>query len=259
MKSDDLDGLILGEEPREEPEEHNREFKPKFNVREEFAVWVREQFPELGRYSKKRSIYKALEERREEVYQAALGAVNHGANSTQDCAANRLYSGWVGFEREFKPEGDPRKRVKILEKFVKSLEDLSISLGGDKHYTEAGKFLGGDSYSSSIFGKLNVFVYRVGDENGKDTKYLVFNEPQEFPEDNAPTLIGELTGLSEGGVLLLKKISENFTGSEKDFIRRVDLQVPERGAFGYQTGGYQTRGYGEGWFDQWNHDGRERI
>ena len=105
-----------------------------------FLCGIREQFPELKKYSRKRkkgTTYEALEERREEIYDAALGAVNHGVTSTEACATARLRSGWEVFEEAFGDDGNPLKRAKGLEKFTRAIEGLSISLGGDKHYTES--------------------------------------------------------------------------------------------------------------------------
>lgn len=239
-----LDELLSGEEP-EEKAEFRKEFKPKFNVREEFALWIREQFPRLQDYAKKKEEYKLLESRREEVYQAALGAVNHGVNSTEVCAMARLRRGWNEFEKGFGAKGNPKKRAKSLESFVKALEELSISLGGDKHYTEAGKSLSG-SYSYGWSGNLNAYVYRLGNKNGKDTEYLVFDAVQEFKEDSGkkPVLIGELSQLTKWNFEDLQKIASKFRGSESDFIKEVDRKVPEAGTYEYSGYGHGYSGYG---------------
>jgi len=228
MTNNKLDDLLLGEQPSEKSSGDNKEFKPRFNVREEFALWIRDQFPELNIYSKRKAIYQDLETRREEVYQAALGAVNHGVTSTEACATARLRTGWDKFEEGFGPNGNPRKRAKSLDAFVKSVEDLSISLGGDKHYTEAGKSLSGNSYGTS-FRNLNAFVYRVGDENGQSTRYLIFVEKQEFSGEDRPVLIGELTKLAIWDVEDMYRIASKFKGPEKDFIDEVDRMIPEDG------------------------------
>lgn len=62
-----------------------RPFDPKFNVREEFAVWMREEFPDLDLYTGQRGAYKELETRREEVYKAAVLACEHGIETTGAC------------------------------------------------------------------------------------------------------------------------------------------------------------------------------
>jgi len=239
MKNDRLDELLSEEEPGELIS-GNKKFEPKFNVREEFALWVREQFPELRKYARGRgNVYKELEERREEVYEAALGAVNHGVVSTETCASSRLSSGWTKFEKGFKQTASPKKRAKSLMAFVEAVEDLSISLGGDEHFTEAGRFLNGGSY----FGNFNAFVYRIGDEHGKDAKYLMFGHAQEFDEENngetKPVLIGEITQLTKWELERLQKIVSKFKGPEVAFIQHVDKAIPE--------GGYSSRPYGSGY------------
>src|SRR3990167_8604834 len=106
MTNDDkLKNLLEGDEPEEKVETEENGFNPKFNVREEFAVWIRQQFPKLKKHAKKGLVYPELDARAEEVYQAALGAVNHGVTSTKDCANSRLYNGWIGFESQFR-EGE---------------------------------------------------------------------------------------------------------------------------------------------------------
>jgi len=167
MNDDILQNLLSAEEPKIE-ESQARTFNPKFNVREEFPVWIKEQFPEIGQYARKRKIYPELESRREEIYQAALGAVNHGVTSTNACATARLHQGWKEFERGFGKSGTPKKRARSLERFVEAIKDLSLSLGGNPHYTEAGTFLSGTHYRS---GNLKAFVYRDRENNGPDSTY----------------------------------------------------------------------------------------
>lgn len=245
MTNDKIDELLTGKEP-EDKQSTSREFKPTFNVREEFVLWVQKQFPQLKKHSKKNVQYDALEARRDEVYQAALGAVNHGVTSTEACATAKLRTGWEEFDRGFGKSGKPEDRAKSLEAFVKALSDLSISLGGDKHYTEAGTRLSGTSYGDSWYKKNNAFVYRVGDEKSKDAKYLVFNKEQDFAAEG-PILIGELTGLSNWEVEKLKKIVSKFKGPETKFIEQVDKEVPEDGAYTYSSYGSsygENYGYG---------------
>ena len=243
MTDDKINNLLLGEEPVGIVDQSKKPFKPKFNVREEFALWVREQFPDLPKYAKKKGIYHELEERRQEVYEAALGAVNHGVTSTTACATSRLHSGWTKFETGFDGDGTPKKRAKSLEGFVRAVEDLSISLGGDTHFTEAGVYLDGRGYGGFGYGNLNAFVYRQGDENGLNTSYLVFETAQEFSGEDIPVLIGELTQLSKFGYGDLQKIADKFKGSETDFIEKVDRMVPEMGMYSYSGYGL-GRSYG---------------
>ena len=240
MTKNNIDDLLTGAEP-ENSTNHNMEFKPIFNVREEFVLWIREQFPKLKTYAKKKQIYEPLETRKDEVYQAALGAVNHGALSTEACASAKLRSGWDDFEDGFGKKGDPNKRAKSLESFVRSLEELSISLGGDKHYTDAGHFLSGRSYGN-FTGNLKAFVYRIGDRTDKDASYLSFDKRQEFEDENKPELIGELTRLTKWDVEQLEKFVKKFKGSEELFIQNVDRLIPEEG----QYAGYSGSMYGAG-------------
>ena len=65
-------------------------FDPKFNVREEFAVWVREQFPDLSNYAQKGRVYQDLEDRRQEVYDAAKLACDHGLETTEACVKSEF-------------------------------------------------------------------------------------------------------------------------------------------------------------------------
>jgi hypothetical protein len=242
--TDKLDELLTSEEPEEKPADESA-FKPQINVREEFALWVRKQFPELQLYSKKRRVYQELETRKDEVYEAALGAVNHGVLSTEACATARLRNGWQKFEEGFGSTGTPKKRAKSLDAFVKSLEALSISLGGDKHYTECGKNLNGVSYGQGgysggyVYQEFDAFIYRLGPEDGKETQYQVFDKKQEIQQSQdgqpTPALIGEFTGLSKWNFEHLQKTAAEFKGSEDDFIKKVDIQVPQSGSYSYQS------------------------
>jgi len=229
MGNETLDELLSGEEPQER-EDHNRsKFNPKFNVREEFTLWVREQFPELKEHTDQNLAYEEVETRREEIYQAALGAVNHGVASTEACAKSLLRLGWQEFEKGFALNGNPAERTKSFEKFTTALEKLSISLGGEKHYTEAGTFLSGGSWY-----KKNAFIYRTEKEDGKKTEYVVFAEAQPSGGADAPVLIGEFIKLSQWQFEDLQKIAAKFKGAEDDFIDEVDKKI-------YQEETYRER------------------
>jgi len=227
MNEDILSELLSGEEPEDKTETGRKDFRPQFNVREEFVLWIREEFPDLENYTNGRRVYHELEERKEEVYQAALGAVNHGMESTGACAKAKLYQGWSAFETGFGRGGTSRKRPRGLGKFVEALEALSISLKGDPHYTHAGTFLDGRAFSMR---NRKAYIYRVGKEFSKKTTYLVFDEEQEFREEG-PVLIGELTGLTKWDCEQLEKITASFRGTENKFRERVDLIVPEGGVY----------------------------
>ena len=70
-KFDSLLEDVLSDEPsiseKEEPSTERKEFKPKFNAREEFAIWVRQEFPNIDDIS----------ERKEEVLKGARMAYDH--------------------------------------------------------------------------------------------------------------------------------------------------------------------------------------
>lgn len=236
----EIDSLLLGDEPQEALQSDDRTFNPKFNVREEFVLWAEKQFPELKKHSSHKDIYAALEERRSEVYQAALGAINHGVESTEACASAKLYSGWQALEEGFKENADPKKRAKSLEEFVHALKDLSLSLGGDNHYTDAGRFLDGSGTGSRRFGRLNAFVYRIGNPDDKKATYQVYDTAPE--KENLPegVLIGEFIRMDSWNLKDLKRIASHFKGTEKDFIALVDRTVPEEGVYSVHSY-YPTR------------------
>ena len=66
----------------------SKSFDPKFNAREEFAVWIREQFPELQTYAEEGRDYEELNARKEEVYQAAKLACKHGIRTAGSCVGS---------------------------------------------------------------------------------------------------------------------------------------------------------------------------
>ncbi len=60
-------------------------FKPEFNPREEYAVWLKKEFPELDTYARRGEKYIALIERKEEVLGGAKKAYRHAMDTTTDC------------------------------------------------------------------------------------------------------------------------------------------------------------------------------
>jgi len=78
---------VLSEEVPEEKRNtrEKRKFKPKFNVREEFVVWMRQEFPELNDYEYRNEPYKELIQRKEEVLDGARQACEHGVRTTGGC------------------------------------------------------------------------------------------------------------------------------------------------------------------------------
>ncbi|MDP3881334.1 MAG: hypothetical protein Q8Q31_00455 [Nanoarchaeota archaeon] len=241
-----LDKMLLAPEP-EVGHSSEKGFNPIFNVREEFPLWVQEQFKHLTKHAKRKMAYEELEKRRDEVYQAALGVVKHGLMSTDACATARLREGWEDFERGFGEQSNPAGRAGSLEKFVEAIKDLSVSLGGNSHYTEAGIFLGGNNYKT---GNLKAFVYRIGDKNGENSEYFILEEPQTFEGDIQPALIGELTHLTNKDVTILRRLADYFKGPEIDFIERADRIVPEEGSRPWASSFYgvaeRLKGYGRG-------------
>lgn len=232
MHNNKLDSLLVGEEPEDKPVATTDvfDFHPRVNVREEFVLWVMQQFPDLKKYSTNRTIYPELETRKKHVYEAALGAVNHGVLSTEACAKARLKQGWQEFEAAFTENAKPEDRAKGLSAFVRSLEDLSISLGGDEHYTKCGHYLTGTGYYSSE--RKNAFIYRKGDEDGEGTRYFVSEEKQ-APRNSIirtkvkPVLIGEIKNLFYWEFNRLKRTVSKFRGPEQELIKKVDTEVPE--------------------------------
>jgi len=79
--------LLAGKEP-ESMKSTTVRFKPQFNVREEYVVWVREQFPDLKYYAKKKKVYAALTERKKEIMEGAKLAYEHALQKTDGCARN---------------------------------------------------------------------------------------------------------------------------------------------------------------------------
>jgi hypothetical protein len=65
-------------------------FKYTFNVREEFAVWLRQEFPYLEPHKPDSSSYVSLLKRREEVCEAAKAACEHGVNTTDACVRSKF-------------------------------------------------------------------------------------------------------------------------------------------------------------------------
>lgn len=65
-----------------------RAFEPKFNAREEFALWVRQEFPELDRHVAGKTKYDTLLARKEEVIGAARKAYEHAMQTTRTCVSH---------------------------------------------------------------------------------------------------------------------------------------------------------------------------
>jgi len=63
-------GLLKEEAPMDKISESKGKFDPKFNAKDEFIVWVREQFPDLGSHAKSGTEYPELKARVDEVKKA---------------------------------------------------------------------------------------------------------------------------------------------------------------------------------------------
>lgn len=115
-----------------------RKFNPSFNVREEFAVWIRQQFPDLREYAESNIRYKELEQREKEVLDAAIQACNHGKKTTNTCVQGYFANHKMYLERGIVT---PQK----IEEIVNLIETLSPSLCPQGHlhygtrYVEGGK------------------------------------------------------------------------------------------------------------------------
>ncbi len=110
-------------------------FKPEFNPREEYAVWVRQEFPELKDYAKKEKEYDSLEKRKIEVMNGAKMAYEHGTKTLRGCALIDFRTVYCTFNGQ-KPDGlyysDFATYSGVfaarLEKFVSFIEFLSLNL-----------------------------------------------------------------------------------------------------------------------------------
>lgn len=120
-----LESSLIGDEPKTTEEKQNGkgEFNPKFNVREEFAIWVREQFPELNEYAGRKEKYDALIERKDEVLDGARQAYKHAMETTRACTKN-VFDTWFK-----KLESNSGNFGSNLEEFVEYIEVVASNLG----------------------------------------------------------------------------------------------------------------------------------
>ena len=122
-------------------------FHPEFNAREEYAVWVRQEFPELKEYAENEKKYGSLEKRKEEVMRGAEMAYNHGTETIQSCALSdftNIYSALKEQKTNNIAYTDFATNSSAfstrLEKFVSFIEFLSLnlnsisSMGREKHH-----------------------------------------------------------------------------------------------------------------------------
>lgn len=116
-----LDSILLLDAPTvKEIPKGKKPFNPRFNAKEEFAAWVREEFPTLGKYStKSKNYYISLGKRKDEVQEAAQLAWKGMKNRSQRCHSICLEP---IFERLSSTIEDTQKYAKALENFVKAIE-----------------------------------------------------------------------------------------------------------------------------------------
>lgn len=111
-----IEVLLTLEEPvSRDTVEEDRSFKPGFNPREEFALWLRKQFPDLpasqyfSNYERTEEgwkieypgSYKFPKKRREEIYRAALLACDHGVRTSNGCVQGYFKSCLDGLDKNF--------------------------------------------------------------------------------------------------------------------------------------------------------------
>jgi len=112
-------------------EQEGNLFEPKFNAREEFAIWVRQEFPELwnGRLLLR---YGAVNKRKKEVYEAAKKACEHGVKTTNNCVNSRFYHTLHQLSQSFYKSSKFGNDVKRL---VEWIENVAPNLNnGELHY-----------------------------------------------------------------------------------------------------------------------------
>jgi len=137
MKEVLLIGLLVEEAPKEKRKRKSNRFKPTFNVREEFCLWVREGFPDLKRHAKNKTRYATLSKRKDEVLIASRKVYRHVVRNTYGCSSGTVRRGWDLMSEHFE-KGVQKHYSYGLNTFVERIESISMSLGGDKYYTKQG-------------------------------------------------------------------------------------------------------------------------
>ena len=124
-----LDDLLLGEPIKENKTRRKTiPFKPKFNAKEEFPVWVRDQFPSLKKYARTKQAYAKLSRRIDEVKEAAQTAWKGVQRSTtlrrdRYCHRNFLKPKFTRFYNAAEPsQENKREYVAALENLVRAIE-----------------------------------------------------------------------------------------------------------------------------------------
>lgn len=100
-------------------------FNPRFNAREEFAVWVRQEFPELKTYADKDKKYDILLKREKEIMNGAKLVYKHAMGTVSGGCVRGL------FRDSYKTLNENTTGLAYrLENFVKLIERVSSNLGG---------------------------------------------------------------------------------------------------------------------------------
>jgi len=106
-------------------------FTPRFNPREEFAVWIRDQFPELEQYASKGTYYLKLVDHQYEVSRAAIEACEHGAATTRSCIKSRFNEYLKCFKRG---KGNFTNNVNGLTELIENVSANLKQKSGSWHY-----------------------------------------------------------------------------------------------------------------------------
>ena len=104
-------------------------FEPSFNAREEFAVWIRQEFPELWEYAVRNQEYTKLTERKDEVLEGARMAYEHAMETSNSCVRSSFECRFSQFEK-CNTKNFPRD----LNSMITWIEEVSANLGETTHY-----------------------------------------------------------------------------------------------------------------------------
>jgi len=132
--TDNLANLLSQDEPTSPKSSTSEKFKPNFNVREDFVLWINNQFPELNNHSESDTSYPELLERKEEVYKAAGRAFNHIEKSTQHCTLESSERYWKRIKKSYR-ENEDQIFIISVDSLVRSITNFSLSLGGDPYFS----------------------------------------------------------------------------------------------------------------------------
>jgi len=130
-----LQTLLSEGAPKAPRKSRSKKFKPKFNVREEFVLWVNDQFPELSSRVSSEKSYSELSERMKEVKEAAKKAYDHISQTTTQCSNSTSYRYWNKLD-SCDETGDEKRFITNLDAFVQTIENFSMSLGGDPYFSK---------------------------------------------------------------------------------------------------------------------------